>query len=187
MSTTPKPKRKPEVIVPDHHIPLAQFVKQYGVPGQVPVDVEGMLERAGITLRRVVTQKRNGVKLVEIGNGLSLTIFINAKESMYSSVQRTAVATTFALFLSNAPKDRWEWFDNHSGQTHNDPHDIYAQRFALELLVPMTSLREFLKDKLPMPRRQVFQSIADQYDVPLFYAVQRVSYLEYLIEQEQKR
>lgn len=186
MQPRKKPKRKPEAAVPDHHIPLAKFVQSYGNAGEIPVDVEAMLQRAGIKVRQMVTQTRNGVKLVESGNDMVLSIYLNTRESMYTTTRRAGVATVFALFLSGAPAERWEWFDDHTGHTHNDPYDIFAQRFAYELLVPMPQLREFLKGKLPLARREVWQAIADKFEVPLFYAVQRVAHLEYLMEQESK-
>lgn len=185
MPTPKKPKRKPEASVPDHHIPLAKFIKNYGTAGEIPVNVEAMLTRAGIQVRQLAGQKRNGVKLEELGNGLVLNIYLNTKDTMYDTTRRAGIASVFAMFLSGAPADRWAWYDDHVGQTHNDPYAIFAQRFAYELLVPMGELREFLKDKLPLARRAVWQAVADKFEVPLFYAVQRVSHLEYIVEREQ--
>ncbi len=167
----------------DHHIPLATFRREYAVPG-FPVDVEAMLTKAGIKVVNYIGQPYNGAELTESGDGMVMRISTGRKYAMSSANRRVFVSRVFGLFLSEQPGPSWKVTDNDLGTTHNDPHEIFSQRFTGELLIPDKELREFLKTFLPCVERVAWVKVAAHFDVPMMYAIQRVSALKFNLSQK---
>ncbi|MDN8980650.1 hypothetical protein Q0P29_14155, partial [Staphylococcus aureus] len=84
-------------------------------------------------------------ELTESGDGMVMRISTGRKYAMSSANRRVFVSRVFGLFLSEQPGPSWKVTDNDLGTTHNDPHEIFSQRFTGELLIPDKELREFLK------------------------------------------
>lgn len=171
--------------MPDHHLPLAAFVKRFGVDGvreSYPVPVEQMLTRAKVKIHHIVNRSRNGVELIENDAGLTLNINSSSKRPMRSAERRVLVAQVFGLMLSGQPGPKWELYDTDMGLNAHDPHRVFAYRFAADLLIPESELRDLLRPRIPLVMREAWVLVSTHFDVPMFYATQAVTRLKYRVE-----
>lgn len=182
MSHTFKNRKKREVVsVPDHHIPLANFIKQFGTD-TVPVPIEEMITKAGVEIQLVTNHSINGAALKEIGDGLVMRIYIAARQPMTSAARRQYVTQAFGKFLAGEPDKIWSAFETDTGLGRSNPYVLFSHRFTADLLVPERELRELLKPIMPCTMREAWTAVSVHFDVPMLYAIQRVKKLKFETE-----
>lgn len=173
----PHPNEKNRVMS-DHTIPLAKFVKAYGTPGVYPVPVEEMIRRAGVAIRTHTNARRNGVCMCEERGGLRMDVYYARHGTIAAPGMRSMIAWVFGLWLVRPAAPKWETYEDAATINHNDPDHIFAFRFAMNLLVPLDALAEFIRPLMPGPSNAIALQAAAHFNTPLLYVIQQINRLK---------